>query len=93
MQKSSLKESGWITDLVIDHNIIVSKNNPLAGSSYLILTKELEHSRKGFINIQNIDDSQCFKWCLGRYVNPANNHPARSTNVDKDFAKKLYFNK
>ena len=29
--------------------------NPLAGSSYIKLPKELEHPRKGLINIQNID--------------------------------------
>ena len=31
MQKSSLKDSGWI----IDHAISISKYNPLAGSSYM----------------------------------------------------------
>ena len=43
------------------------------------------------INIQNIDDNECFKWCLVRYLNPANHHPARITKFDKDFAKKLDF--
>ena len=28
------KGSGWITDSVTDHNIKISKFNPLAGSSY-----------------------------------------------------------
>ena len=41
------------------------------------------------INIQNIDDHECFRWCLVRYLNPAHHHPATITKGDKDFAKKL----
>ena len=66
IQKSLGQGSGWIIDSVIDHNINGSKYNPLAGSSYIILPKELKHLRKGLINIQNIDDNECFKWCLVR---------------------------
>ena len=39
------------------------------------------------INIQNIDDNECFKWCLVRSLNPADHKPARIIKVDKDFAK------
>ena len=42
-------------------------------------------------NIQNIDDNKCFKWCLVRYLDPADYHPARITKADKDFAKRLHF--
>ena len=42
---------------VLDHNINISNCNPLADSSYTKLPKELDHSRKGLINIQNIDDN------------------------------------
>ena len=78
--------SGWIIDSVIDHTIRISKCNPLTGSSYTKLTKELDHPRKGLINIQNIDE--CFKCCLVRYLNPADHNP---TKADKDFAKRLDF--
>ena len=45
------------------------------------------------INIRNIDDGQCFKWCLVWYLNPTDHHPARITKADKDLiAKKLDFN-
>ena len=54
-QKSLGKGSSWIIDLIIDHNIIISKYNILPGSSYLKLPKELDHPRKGLINLQNID--------------------------------------
>ena len=49
-QKSLGKSSGWIVGSVIDHTITVSKYNPLAGSNYIKLPKELHHLRKGLIN-------------------------------------------
>ena len=61
IQKSFGKGSGWFTDSVIDHTISISKYNPLARSTYIKLPKELNHLRKGLINIQNIDDNECFK--------------------------------
>ena len=44
----------------MEHNINISKYNPLAGSIYIKLPKALDHPRKGLINIQNIDDSEYF---------------------------------
>ena len=43
------------------------------------------------VKIQNTDDNESFKWCLVRYLNLANHHPARITKLDKDFAKTLDF--
>ena len=91
IKKSLGKSSGWITDSFIEHNISISKYNPLAGSNYIILPKELDHPREGLINIQNIDDNECFKWCLFRCLNSADRNPARVAKADKDFAKKLDF--
>ena len=85
------KDLDWIIDSVIDHDISASKYNPLAGSSYIRLPKELDHPRKGFINIQNIDDNECFKWYLVRYLDPTVHNPRRITQADKDFAKRLRF--
>ena len=61
IQKSLGKCSGSIIDSVINHTVSISKYNPLAGSSYIKLPKELDHPRKGLINIQNTDDNECFK--------------------------------
>ena len=58
MQEYLGKGASWITDLVIEHNISISKNNPLAGSRYIKLLKDLDHQRKRLINIQNIDDNE-----------------------------------
>ena len=90
-QKSLVKDSGWIIDSVIDHTISISKYNPLAGSSYIKLPKELDHPRKGLINIQNADVNECFKWCLVGYLNPTNHYLARFQKFGKDFAKRFDF--
>ena len=87
VQKSLAKSSGWITD----HTISISKYNPLASSNYIKLPKELDHPRKGLINIQNINHTECFKWSIERYLNPADRHLARIKKADKEFAEKLDF--
>ena len=91
IQKYLGKGSSWIIDLVVDHNISIPKYNPLAGSAYIKLPKKINHQRKGLVNVQNIDDNECFKWTITKYLNPANYHPAKLTKTDKDFAEKLDF--
>ena len=86
IQKSLGIGSGWI----IVHTISISKYNSLAGNSYIKLMKLLDHPSEGLINTQNIDN-ECFKWCLVRYLNPADHNAGRITKADKDFAKKLDF--
>ena len=76
---------------VIEHNISISKYNPLSDSSYIELPKELDYPRKRLINIKNIDDHEYFKWSLVQYLNPADHHPTRITKAEKNFAKKLDF--
>ena len=47
MRNSLGKGSGWIIGSVIRHTIGLSKNNPLAGSSYIKLPEENKPSKKG----------------------------------------------
>ena len=89
LQKFRVKGSGWIIDSVLDHTISISKYNTLVGSSYIKLPNELQHPRKGLINIQNTNDNKCFKWCLVRYLNAADRNPIRIAKADKEFAEKL----
>ena len=58
-------------------------------SSYIELAKELDHPRKGLVNLQNVDDNECFKQCLVRYLNPAHHRRARITKADKILPKSL----
>ena len=82
IQKSLWKSSGWIIDSIINHTISISKYNSLSGSNYIELPEELDHLRKRLINnIRNIDVSECFKWCLVRYLNPADRNPSRITLI------------
>ena len=53
------------------------------------MSKKSDHPRKGLINIRNIDDSECFNWCLVRYLHPACYNPRRRIKSDWDFAKKF----
>ena len=57
IKKSLGKGSGVIIDSIIDHNISILKCNPLSESNYIKLQKELDHPRKGLIDIKNIDDT------------------------------------
>ena len=45
IKKSIVKGAGWIIDLVIDHNTIVSKYILLASSTYIKWSKELDHPK------------------------------------------------
>ena len=57
----NLQEKVQTNNSVIDDTISILKYNSLAGSSYIKLPKELDHPRKGLINIQNVYDNKGFK--------------------------------
>ena len=44
------------------------------------------------MSIQNIDDNECFKWCLVKYLHPADHHAAKIIKAEKTFAKELVLN-
>ena len=75
----------------MDHSINFSKYNPLAGSSCIKLPKEWDNPRKSLINIQYFNDNQSLKWCLIKYLNPADHHPARIRKIGRIFECKLDF--
>ena len=58
---------------------------------FIKLPKELDHSREGLINFHNFNDNQSFIWCLIRYLNPADYHPARIRKIVKLFGDELDF--
>ena len=65
-KKYQAEGSGWSTASMIEQNINVSKYKSLSGSNYINLLKELNHSRKGFINIQNVNVNKRLKRVLIR---------------------------
>lgn len=81
---------GYVIDSVDEHYINVVKYDPLRGNSYIPLPPELQHPRKGLINIQN-EDSECFRWCHVCYINPQTENPKRIKNSDREMAEKLNY--
>ena len=77
--------------IVIEYNINISNHNPLAGGSYLKLPKEIDHPWKGLINIQNINNNECFKWSLVKHFNLADQNSQRITKADKNISKRFDF--
>ena len=68
--------SGWTIQSIENHYINIAIYNPLKGSSYIELPKELRHSAKGLINMKN-KDNECFRWCHIRHLNPQDKDPQR----------------
>ena len=60
-----------ILDRVENFYINIANYEPLLGSSYIPLPKELNNSMKGLINIKN-KDLKCFMCCHIRLINPQN---------------------
>ena len=88
IQKSLGKDSGWIIDSVNDHTISISKYS--AGSRYIKLAKELDYPKKVLINIQNINDTECFKCSIVSCVNPATQQELQK--LTKNMLKSLIVN-
>ena len=80
--------SGWIVDKIDDIHIDIANYDPLAGSSYIPLPLRLKNSMKGLINLKN-KDTECFKWCHIRFINPQNKNPERIKPEDKKIAETL----
>ena len=62
----------------------------MKGNSYIKLPKELQHSAKGLINLQN-NDNKCFLWCHIRHLNPQNKDPQRIKKPDRAFTQNLNY--
>ena len=81
--------SGWRFEKINKLEFNISKSNPLKGSSYIPLPKNL-NGKKAIINMEN-DDQQCFKWCITRALNPVERDPSRITKILRKKAEKLNF--
>ena len=80
--------SGWVVSSIDGHYINLTKYKPLKGSSYIKLPMELSNPTKGLINLKN-EDSQCFRWCHIRYLNPQGKDNQRIKKSDKEYVEKL----
>ena len=73
--------SNWTFKSIINFVIHTVKYEPLKGSSYIPLPKNLM-LKKAIINLKNKDD-ECFKWCVTRSLNQVEDHPERITVFER----------
>ena len=83
--------SGWIVHDILSQYLNISSYLPLSGSTYCKLLKELQHNKKGSINIQN-NDNKCFLWYYVRHLNCDGIKLSRITKKDREIAKSLNYN-
>ena len=76
--------SGWVFLEVENLTLYTDVWDPINGSSYIDLPKELKN-KNAIINMKNEDNNKCFLWCVLRALNPKDNHPER---IDKDLKSK-----
>ena len=82
--------SGWVFHAILSHDLHVSKYDPLVGSSYLELPKQLRNSKKGLVNVKNEDD-KCFLWCHVRHLRPQEHNPNGVKKEDRIMAAQLNY--
>ena len=76
--------SGWVFVEVENLTLDVDIWDPLKGSSYIDLPKELKN-KNAIINMKNEDNNKCFLWCVLRALNPKDKNAER---IDKDLKSK-----
>ena len=90
LSKYDTNGSGWVFHTILSHDLHVSKYDPLVGSSYLELPKQLRNSMKGLVNVKNEDD-KCFLWCHVRHLRPQEHNPNRVKKEDRIRAAQLNY--
>jgi hypothetical protein len=81
--------SNWKIRSVETQHVHVSKYSPLEGSSYIPTPKEISNPKMGLLNMQNTNDSFCFRWSHVRFLRPSTSHPTRITKEDTVMAATL----
>ena len=76
--------SGWVFVEVENLTLCTDIWDPIKGSSYIDLPKELKN-KNAIINMKNEDNNKCFLWCVLRALNSKDTHPER---IDKDLKSK-----
>ena len=82
--------SGWVIDDIKGIYINIYNYKPLLGGSYIPLSKTLNNSMKGLINLKN-KNHKCFMWCRVRLINPQNINAERINKQDKKITANLNY--
>ena len=76
--------SGWVFLEVENLTLHTDIWDPIKGSSYIDLPKELKN-KNAIINMKNENNNKCFLWCVLRALNPKDKNAER---IDKDLKSK-----
>ena len=68
--------SGWVFENIESFDINIDPFEPLSGSSYISLPKNLE-DKKAIINVRIENDHECFKWAITSAIYQREKHPER----------------
>ena len=80
-QKWLCESSCWLIESVDGNYLSI-------GTSYVQLPKEVKHSRKSLISVQN-KDNECCRWCHIRPLNPINKKTEEIKKSDKKMSANL----
>ena len=76
VQQFQNEGSGWVFENVESFDINIDPFEPLSGSSYISLPKNLE-DKKALIIVRNENDHECFKWAITSAIYQREKHPER----------------
>ena len=76
VQQFQNEGSGWVFENIESFDINIDPFEPLSGSSYTSLPKNLE-DKKAIINIRNENDHECFKWAITSAIYQREKDPQR----------------
>lgn len=82
--------SPWSVKAVHSHKLNVNKYRPLKGGSKLPIPEKVQNSMKGLINMKNLNDDECFRWCYLAFKFPAKKKPQRITKYKEHIDKLGY---
>ena len=80
--------SGWRFKSVKSLDIHLDRYEPLRGSSYIPLPKVLAN-KKAIINVQNVNDNECFKWAITSAIYPVASGSANRVVKYRENSKKF----
>ena len=88
--------SGWTFHSIVSLDIHTVRYKPLRGVTHVPLPKFLA-VKEALNNMyfrsekKNLEDNQCFKWCVARALNPVKKDSSRITKTLQEQAKELIF--
>ena len=83
--------SGWTNSSIDEHYISTLVYEPIKGGSYIPPPIEIQHSRKGLVNIIKNEDNECFRWCRIRFLNAQERDAQRIKKTERKMVQELNY--